>query len=271
MTGITVLFTCHNRKEKTKHCIESIYDDGYRIRYIVTDDGSTDGTKEMLESLQSRYDITILFGDGGLYWCGGMRKAMEYALSQEEKTEYYVLVNDDVNFVKGALEHAVNKSRKLEDSVIVGATHNGEEVLTYGAIRYRSHTVHYDTVTVTDQDKCDTFNCNFVLVPKNIFKEAGIFDIHYCHVLADFDYGFRIRRLGYDIYGTDKYIGVCKRNSDKGTWKDTALSRKERIRKKESPKGLPRREWYYYLRKNFGLKKAIWHSITPYLKIFLGR
>lgn len=271
MTEITVLFTCHNRKEKTKNCVESIYDDNYRIRYIVTDDGSTDGTKEMLESLQNKYDISVLVGNGRLYWCGGMRKAIDYALRQEEKTEYYVLVNDDVRFEKGALEHSINKSRKFGNSVIVGATHNGEEEQTYGGIRYQSRTVRYDTVTVADQGKCDTFNCNFVLMPRVIFEKAGNFDIHYCHVLADFDYGFHIRQLGYDIYGTDQFIGVCMRNSNKGTWEDRSLSRKERIRKKESPKGLPESEWYYYLKKNFGLKKALWHSITPYIKILIGR
>lgn len=269
MISITVLLTCHNRKEKTKNCIESIHDEKYAIRYIVTDDDSKDGTGELLKVLQREYNIVVLKGNGSLYWCGGMRKAIEYAQRQVDKTDYYVFVNDDVKFNKGILDSVIKRSNKLNNSVIAGATCNAEGELSYGAIRYRANTVQYDTVGIEDWEKCDTFNCNFVLLPEEIFIKAGNFDAHYQHAMADFDYGFHIRKLGYNIYSSDQYVGLCEKNSLKGTWIDSSLSRRERIRKKESVKGLPAREWYYFLKKNFGMKKAIWHSITPYFKILI--
>ena len=88
--------------------------------------------------------------------------------------------------------------------------------------------------------------------------------------MADFDYCFSLKKAGSDIYMTDSYVGTCKKNDVKGSWRDNTLHRLDRLNLKESPKGLPRREWFYYLHKNFGLRTAIWHSITPYARIILG-
>lgn len=271
MTSITILLTSYNRKEKTKQCIESIYSDNYTINYIVTNDGSTDGTKQMLQQLMKKFEITVLNGNGELYWCGGMRKAISYALERKDVTDYYVLVNDDVTFEKDALEQAIGKSQEKDNAVVVGAICNQLREQVYGGVRYRKNAIKYDMVYKEDLKSCDTFNCNFVLLPYRIFMEAGNFDIHYRHSLADFDYGLHITKMGYRIYSTEKFLGVCERNSRKNTWMDCSLTRKERIKKKESPKGLPYKEWFYFVRKNFGMRKALWHSVTPYIKIMVGK
>lgn len=271
MTSITVILTCYNRREHTKKCIESLWDNHYRMRYVVTDDASTDGTHEMLDKLKADFHIKILEGDGSLYWCGGMRKAMADSLEQENQTDYYVLVNDDVEFVDKAIQKAIGMSKRRDNSIIVGAICDYRGELTYGGIKFQGQGLRYITVGIHDERICDSFNCNFVLLPGNIFRVAGNFDSHYRHAMADFDYGLHIRRIGYLIYSSEEYLGFCERNDISGTWRDRTLSRIERIRKKEMPKGLPTKEWFYYVKKNFGLRKAVWYSATPYLRILAGR
>lgn len=271
MTKVTVLMTCYNRKAKTEACIRSLHDEAVYLQYIVTDDGSSDGTREMLAQLQQMYDLTIVEGDGTLFWCGGMIKAMEEAQNGHEQTDYYALVNDDVAFLPGAVSKALEQLGNRKDAVLVGTMCNQKQELTYGGVRFRGKSIRYDTVKAGVEMPCDTFNCNFVLIPAGIFEEAGIFDRHYRHAMADFDYGLKIRRLGYHILNSKEYLGICERNSREGTWVDSAISRKERLYKKEAPKGLPAGEWFYYLKKNFGLVRAVWHSVTPYLKIALGK
>ena len=56
-----------------------------------------------------------------------------------------------------------------------------------------------------------------------------------------------------------------------GGWLDNSLSRKERFKKKESIKGAPMKQWFYFLRKNFGLVEAVRGGITPYVRILIGR
>lgn len=38
----------------------------------------------------------------------------------------------------------------------------------------------------------------------------------------------------------------------------------------KNAKGLPAKQWFYYLNKNFGFVTGIVYSIIPYLKIVLG-
>lgn len=273
MTSVTVIFTCYNRKEKTAAFIKSIQDDRLHLSYVVTDDGSTDGTAADLSRLSGLgYDITTVHGDGKLYWCGGMRKAISHILESKKKTEYYVFANDDVVVFDNALYEMIVQSTKHENAVVVGTTCDHDGNLTYGGIRYHKHGIKYDTVDVTNENlACDSFNCNLVLIPASVFEEMGNFDEHFTHAMGDFDYGLRIKRAGHPIESTRRYVGICERNPLKKTWADTNLSRRERFRLKESPKGLPFREWFYFLRKNFGLGTALVRSVTPYVKILLGK
>ncbi|NJK90794.1 MAG: glycosyltransferase [Blastochloris sp.] len=76
---VAVVMTCHNRREKTRKCLESILSqrgvDGIRLELFMTDDGSTDGTGEAVLAVWS--GATILKGNGNLFWNQGMRKAWE--------------------------------------------------------------------------------------------------------------------------------------------------------------------------------------------------
>ena len=46
---ILAIFTCHNRRELTKRGIETLSrNENVTFHYVVVDDGSTDGTKEMI-------------------------------------------------------------------------------------------------------------------------------------------------------------------------------------------------------------------------------
>ena len=235
MDSITVIFTCFNRIDKTRKCLESIADDKPDIRFIITDDSSTDGTAEMLEgkrqSEPERY--TILHGDGNLFWAGGMRHGMDHYLKKDSDTDYVALVNDDVIFEKGALSHMIERSREKKNAVIAGATRDSKGNLSYGGIKYREGTVKCGIIPLekADEIQCDTFNCNCVVIPNEIFRKAGSFDERYIHAMADYDYGFKIKRMGYDIYETDCIIGSCDDNSIKGTWKDTDLKRIDRLNK----------------------------------------
>ena len=66
------LMTCFNRKEKTLNSIRKIISGNSDIvfEFIVVDDASRDGTKEALEKEFS--NVTVLSGNGGLYYSGGL-------------------------------------------------------------------------------------------------------------------------------------------------------------------------------------------------------
>ena len=318
---IAFLFTCYNRIEKTRKCIESVQS---AIKYVdskikseafiedywyITDAGSSDGTVDMIRSQIDTSRLHIRVENSDTYYSQGMRKAMEMLksdlngakedssdedkLQQADKIDYVFIINDDVVFYedflyrlleqtkdsKEAAERQEKKETSSMNAVIVGATDNGIKQ-TYGGVRYKRpveksilpRSIHYDMVKIDDINReCDTFNANCVMVPGDVFSDNEVIDEHFAHGLGDFDYGFSLKINGNRIYSSDFYVGSCDNNTKAGTWMDTSLSRVERIKKLNSVKGAPTKQWFYYLNKNFGLLTAFVHSVSPYFRIIMKK
>ena len=289
-----VMLTCFNRKDKTLNCIKSLISGNKcRMDFIVVDDGSNDGTADALENMAKELyekdsehaSIEVIRATGGLYYSGGMRKAME-AAKNHIGADYFVLINDDVEFDNGVLDE-LNASgvggssarvaspgqseTPVAPMVIVGAMRDESGICSYGGIRYVSG-IHYRQVGPDEADRsCDTFNANFVAVPAEVFTKVPIIDPVYIHSLGDFDYGLQIKKAGYRIEVTDHFVGTCNNNPSTGTWNDRTLSRGQRIKRKESIKGAPAKQWFHFLNKNFGPGYALLYSVTPYIRILLGK
>ena len=272
---IHVIFTCHNRAEKTKNCIVRLIEGNPSLdfRFTVVNDGSTDGTDRVLAELNGKYHcITEIKGDGSLFYSKGMRRGMDSLNASGEQPDYVLLVNDDVDFAEHVVEKMIGESQSKSNAIIVGATHDENGNLSYGGAKYKPGTVDCKVLTCEQSDiPCSTFNANCVLIPWELYSSVPPMDDTYVHSMGDFDYGLSLSRAGAMIYTSGFYVGKCNRNPIKGTWYDTSLSKMERFRKKETPRGLPLGSWLHYLNKNFGLRQAILHGFTPYIKILLGK
>ncbi len=268
MSKVCVILTCYNRGRLTENCITAIADHNPENQYtfVVVDDHSSDDTVERLHALKQRIPIELLQGDGNLYYSGGMRMGIAYA-KEHVAAEYYVLVNDDVAFADGAIDRMV---QECAGEVLVGAVQNRDGQLSYGGIRYLKG-IKYQIIGPEDPGEVDTFNANCVLLAEEIFRSSGNIDDAYIHTLGDFDYGLQIHRLGYRIRVAPFYVGVCNDNEVTGGWRDPSLRRIARFKAKETVKGAPFYPWFHYLKKNFGLWPAVVHSITPYLRIIVGK
>ena len=135
---LVILFTCFNRKDKTEKCINSLVNNkDFDLEFIIVDDGSTDGTKEMFKSLQDEVKLTVLDSGGDAYYSGGMRIGMEYIKNNEGVDfNYVLLVNDDVLFCDDCIDKLVQQNQKQGKSVTIGATCDSKNQLTYGLIQY---------------------------------------------------------------------------------------------------------------------------------------
>ena len=270
MTTVLGLVTCFNRKDKTVNAIEGLIRKNTNIQFefIVVDDASTDGTKIALEKFPQ---VKVLEGNGNLYYTGGMRFAIEEALTQEKQYDFCLLFNDDVKFFDGVIDEMTACEKGI---IWVGPTCNEVGELTYGGIIKTSNirpSFRIVKAESSNGELCDTFNANCVLIPWEIFSVMGNMDSMYSHSLGDFDYGFLARRMGFEIRVISEYIGICCDNPTAGGWRDTSLRRYERLKKKESPKGLPRKEWFYYLKKNYSIVTAVIYSVIPYVRILLKK
>jgi len=100
---IWVCVAVFNRRHYTRKCLELLLDQTYsKLRTIVVDDGSTDGTSEMIRVEHAQ--VVLLRGDGSLYWTGAMRLGIEYILAHCAADDYVLLLNDDLVFGPGLAE-----------------------------------------------------------------------------------------------------------------------------------------------------------------------
>ena len=272
MKKILALATCFNRKEKTVRAIHDLTRGNPEISFdfLIVDDGSKDGTKEALEQMDH---VTVLEGDGNLYYSGGMRWAIDEAKKRDgQGYDYCLLFNDDVLFYDHGIEYLVSKP---DTFVWVGPTCDEEGKLVYsGIVRKQKNKPKYTHLIAETEEglPCETLNGNCVLLPWKIFMAVPNIPKIYRHSFGDYEYGFGITRSGYQIMVPCRFIGMCRDDTKKeNSWKDSSLSLSERLSKKESVKGLPFREYFYYLHHNFSLGTAILYSLSPYVKMIAGR
>ena len=280
---IIVILTCYNRCAMTINCIRKLYEGnpGINFTFVVAEDHCSDRTVPELEKLQQLgVDIRLLHGEGDWFWCGGMRAGIACAkeLLQADQAgmdgnvsnaEAILLVNDDVDFQEHAIEKMV--ASYDEKSIVVGPVCDAGGNLSYGGICYVGKGVHFEMKGPDYSGDCDTFNANCVLIPREVFRQLPNIDEKYVHSLGDFDLGLSARRFGIPIRVHSEFVGICNDNEVRGGWQDTALSRRERLKQKESPKGAPFRPWFHFLNKNFGPVQALIHGFTPYIRILLGK
>lgn len=269
---LTVIFTCFNRRKYTVRAMKSLVEKNKKLdwKFIIVDDKSSDGTAEAIKALN--YNTELIEGNGSLFWCGGMRVGISRYLESDDGTDC-LLINDDVDFYDSAIEKLVSIQAGRTDTVIVGATCDSHGKFTYGLRKHRDNNSICLNPILPNSDNIngDTMNANCVLIPYKVMHKIGNMDVAYSHSLGDYDYGFTIRRSGFNLISSAEYVGHCEDNGFENTWRNPNLTRIQRLKKKESPKGSPFGEWWHFLKKNYNVLFAIKYSVIPYVKILIGR
>ena len=94
--------------------------------------------------------------------------------------------------------------------------------------------------------------CKYIMDKQRYLNAIGIFDEHFTHGIADFDYSLRAVKKDIPVYLAPNYGGVCLHDHGH-PWKPSDAPLKERIAYLKSPKGLAYKEYLYYIKKHFPL------------------
>lgn len=267
MLKIAVLLTVHDRQEKTLNCLRALMKqdlpDGYALDVYLTDDGCTDGTPEAVA--EEFPEVTIIKGDGNLFWNRGMFYAWETA-SKTYDYDYYLWLNDDTILFGNALKTMISAAITMKDAVIVGPTCSRFNNLqtTYSGLDKNGNIIPPNGKT----QQCHTFHGNIVLIPRTIFHKVGNLDYAYQHALGDFDYGLCVIRAGFENIISPIHCGTCENNPVKPAWVRPEVPFAKRWKNFHSPLayGEPR-ALFHYNRKNFGIIHALKVYVTNHIRV----
>jgi len=125
---VTVIISCHNHQDYIRQCIESVYRQTYpHIELIVFDDGSSDNSAEILQSLSTRYGFTLEIQENA-----GLARTLNRALKKATGKYINPLGSDDI-LMPDKIEKQVAYLERHEDVALLGGNIlyiNGDGVIS---------------------------------------------------------------------------------------------------------------------------------------------
>jgi len=196
MQPIYIIIPVHNRKLLTLACLENLKANGDLQKYhvIVVDDGSSDHTSE--EVAENYPEVTILKGDGNLWWTGAIALGMEYA--HQQGATHFIWLNDDCFTKLNTLELLVDFLKEHPNSIAGAACCDAKSGLLVetgfkGKIRVKALE---DEVV-----KVDGLSGYCVAIPASVFKQIGTPDANkFRQYAGDGMYTLKATRVGFKVY-----------------------------------------------------------------------
>ncbi|HYW91996.1 MAG TPA: glycosyltransferase family 2 protein [Gammaproteobacteria bacterium] len=219
MARIAVLMACHDRREHTLECLRNVHRQALRpgdeLDVWLVDDGSSDGTADAV--LRDFPHTRVFYGDGSLFWAGGMRKV--FAAAMGEGYDFYLWLNDDTHLrddcIVTLLETYEAEVRNGGKSpVVLGSCvdpDTGE--ISYGGwlLASQRFPVRSGRVPIAKTAQaCDVGNGNCVLIPREVAESVGNIDPAFVHGLGDFDYTLRVRKAGFPLLVAPGVAADCR-------------------------------------------------------------
>lgn len=256
---IYVVIPVHNRKKFTRQCLASLAkQDSNQFTVIVVDDGSSDGTSEMIRT--EFPDTILLQGDGDLWWVGSINKGISVALSECKSEDYILVLNDDL-IVETDYISSLADAAKNHPNAIIGSVET--TVGSPNQIRSGGISVNWRTAKrkVINKDRLlgefpkgysitvDRLTGRGTLFPCQVFKDVGLYDDIHFKQCADTELPVRAYfRAGYPLYVSYDAVVISIPGDD------------EHINHQATYKVSDFREYFFGIKSNFNLKYHYWFA-----------
>jgi GT2 family glycosyltransferase len=172
---------------------------------VIVDDGSTDGTKEMLKA--EFPDVIIIEGDGNLYWTAAINLGIRHALNLG--VDFILTLNNDTVASRAFVENMLAGASR-DSHALIGAL--DKDINTkkpyYGGEHFDwktgKSTYLLDVLPATKQHglhEVSLFPARGLLIPRKVFDMIGLFEEKKLpHYMADYDFTLMAKRHGFRMY-----------------------------------------------------------------------
>lgn len=195
----------HNRREITRRfvaCLKTQTCQNYHL--VLIDDGSTDGTREVVEAEIS--SLTVLTGRGDWWWAGALQRGYEWLQSQDVKIDDLVLlINDDTEFDAGFLEKAAQLYQGRHGSLLLAQSLSSETGRLVGAgVRVDWRALKFSMATESEEIDCLSTR-GLILSANDFFELGGFYPKLLPHYLSDYEFTIRAHRRGLKLWVHDDF------------------------------------------------------------------
>jgi GT2 family glycosyltransferase len=227
-----MILPVHDRIEITQKFVRCLLEQTYKnYHLILVDDGSTDGTADFVREHVS--DLTVLNGDGNLWWAGALTKAYEYLTKNEPGEDDIVLImNDDTTFSPTYLETVALDEDLASGALVVSP---GQPISAHQKTPYHPQTElgfavdwpSLSTRLVREGEDVDAATTRGLYMRYSTFRSLGPLHPHLLpHYLSDLEYTIRAKRRGLKLVPS-KSSEVLVDRSTTGSHRDEATSLRE--------------------------------------------
>lgn len=209
---IHIILPVHNRLNTTKKFIKCLRRQTYKnFQLILVDDGSTDETAEYVNGQVS--DITILTGNGCLWWAGALHKAYKHLKGIDARNDDLVwITNDDILFEPQYLEHLIGDKALCSKNLVVSPGKSlSSDFIEHGfGVDWSSLKVY----KLFDNQAPDAITTRGLYMHYSTYLSIGPMHPKLLpHYLSDLEYTLRAKRLGYNLVNSDSTIIHVDRSS----------------------------------------------------------
>ncbi|WP_276497256.1 glycosyltransferase family 2 protein [Pontibacter litorisediminis] len=201
-----IVIPVFNRKNFTKECLLSLQrgtNQNYKV--IVVDDGSTDGTADMLR--EEFPETEVLFGDGSLFWTASVNMGIKHALQQG--AEYVMTLNNDLEVAEDYIENTYKWMAKKPNAVIGALEMDagtrepafGGEIVDFKLNKVRHLLQELPKEQQAGLHAVSQLPGRGLLIPRAVFEKIGLLDQdRFPHYVADYDFTHTALRNGFELY-----------------------------------------------------------------------
>ena len=196
---IYVLLPIHDRRAVTERFVRCLVaQTDQRFHLVLVDDGSSDGSSEMVRQLLPA--TTVIRGSGSWWWAGSLQRAYLWLRQRDVSADDLVLIaNDDTEFEPDFLANAREAMSGARRSLLLAQLHDrASGALVEVGVHVDWRTMRFTGVVEPERVNCQATRGLFMYARE--FLELGGFHPRLLpHYGSDYEFTIRANRKGFAL------------------------------------------------------------------------
>ena len=205
---VYILLPVYNRRNITAGFVDCLKRQTYRnFHLLLIDDGSTDGTENMVRQNIEAGKLTVIRGKGNWWWAGSLQQGIN-RLKQNppDPSDIILIINDDVVFGNDFIEKAAGEMALFPDSLLLAKRVNepGGQIIETG-LQADFRKMAFSRATSPQEIAC--LSTRGLFLKWAVLEQIGGFYPRLLpHYGSDYEFTIRARRKGFNLRTSDN---VC--------------------------------------------------------------